>query len=179
MKKLPMKKEWKRIRAHFRRSVRSNSHFVVTLVDDEGYPRPMPIGSVALNREEPGGYFIEKFTSSFARFGEEGQQICVLAVNTNTWFWLRSLLKGQFYRPPAIRLYGRLGKLREGTAAEKERFQRLVRPARRTKGYKIMWKDMNRVRELTFERAEGANLGLMTDALWKNFVGSAVERVVH
>ena len=85
----------------------------------------------------------------------------------------------EFYRPPAIRLYGRLGELREGTKDEKERFQRLVRPVRRTKGYKVMWKDMNRVRELSFERAEGANLGLMTDVLWKDFVGSAVERVVH
>ena len=177
MKPIPIKKEWKRIREHFRRSRQANSHFVISIVDDQGYPRTIPIGSLMLNRD-PSAYFFERFTSSISRYGEPGQRICVLAVNTNRWFWIRSIFKGRFFRPPAIRLYGRLGELREGTPEERDRFQRLVKPVRRTKGYRLMWKDMSRVRELTFERAEGANLGKMTEALWKEFGSKTAERVL-
>ncbi|MEZ5039612.1 MAG: hypothetical protein R2828_06960 [Saprospiraceae bacterium] len=168
MKIIPIQKEWNRIRRHFHESRRSNSHFVLTVVDNEGYPRPIPIGSFMLNNE-PSGFFFEQFTSSFARFGEVGQRVCVLAVNTNKWFWLKSILWGRFERPPAIRLYGRLGERRQATAEEKVRFQRLVQPVRQTKGYKLMWKDMNMVRELSFERAEGAMIGKMTASLWASF----------
>lgn len=177
MKNIPIEKEWKRIREHFRRSRQANSHFVISLVDDEGYPRTMPIGSVMLNRE-PGGYFFEKFTSTFSRYGTPGQKICMLAVNTGRWFWIKSIFKGRFERPPAIRLYGRLGELREGTPEERERFQRMVRPVRGTKGHRLMWEDMSRVRELIFDRAEGANLGKMTEALWKEFGSRTTEKVL-
>lgn len=177
MKIIPIEKEWNRIRDHFRRSRKANSHFVLSIVDDQGFPRTMPIGSLMLNRDQT-GYFFEKFTSSFSRFGAPGQQICVLAVNSNRWFWLRSIFQGRFSRPPAIRLYGRLGELREGTPAERDRFQRLVKPVRGTKGHRLMWEDMSRVRELTFERAEGANLGKMTEALWKDFGVKTAEKVL-
>lgn len=175
---IAIKEEWECIRQHFRSSLRSTSHFVVTLLDDEGFPRPMPIGSVLLNKTQE-GFFFEQFTSSFSRFGKPGQKICVLAVNTNRWLWLKAIFRGYFYRPPAIRLYGRLGERRKATEKEKERFQRLVRPLRRTKGYNLMWKEMNMVRELKFERAEMAMLGKMTERVARELGSKAPESIVQ
>ena len=42
------------------------------------------------------GYYFEKFPSNLPIHAKANKKICVLAVNSNTWFWIKSLFKGKF-----------------------------------------------------------------------------------
>jgi len=86
----------------------------------------------------------------------------VMAVNSGLGFWLKSLLKGKFQRPPALRLYGEVGELRQASEKELALWQKRVKSARFTKGHKLMWRDMSMVRDITFTRVEMVKIGKMT-----------------
>ena len=45
-------------------------------------------------------------------------RVCVLAVNSSRWFWLRSLVSGNFGTRPAVRLHGVARELRPATERE-------------------------------------------------------------
>ncbi len=45
-------------------------------------------------------------------------RVCILAVNADKLFWVRSLMDGKFSAPPAVRLMGTVGELREATSEE-------------------------------------------------------------
>ena len=152
---------WRKIRIHFSKSFVANMHVSIASVNEENQPTITPIGSLFLNKDQTGFYF-EKFASKLNVNSRTNKSICVLAVNSNKWFWLKSLFKMKFEEYPAIKLYGELGIKREATEKEYNAFQRRVRKTKRLKGSQYLWKDMSMVREITFTKGEKINLGIMT-----------------
>ncbi len=152
---------WTEIRAHFRKAYQSNFHFSIATVSQDGLPSVTPIGTLFLNDDKTGFYF-EKYPKSIPLHAKSNTNICVLAVNSNKWFWLKALFKGQFKVSPAIKLYGQLGKKRPASAKEMARLQRRMKLTKRTKGHQMLWnRDMNMVREIHFTQASEMQLGAM------------------
>ncbi len=156
-----LKENWQRIRIHFRKSFGSNMHVSIASVNESNQPTVTPIGSLFLNNNQTGFYF-EKFATKLKANSKVNKNICVLAVNSNKWFWLKSLFKMKFVEYPAVKLYGVLGIKREATEKEYNAFQRRIRQTKRLKGSKYLWQDMSMVREIKFTKGEKINLGIMT-----------------
>ncbi|MCF6441313.1 hypothetical protein L1077_17905 [Pseudoalteromonas luteoviolacea] len=158
---MDIKTDWLEIKKLFRCSFKSSFHYAIATVKDDGCPHITPIGSLTLT--EPGkGYYFEKFTSQLPKSARTHERVCILAVNGSMWYWVKSLIKGEFGTRPAVRLYGTLGDLRDATESEKARFQRRVSKTRFTRGYKLLWKNMSKVREIEFDKAEQVKIGTMT-----------------
>lgn len=155
---------WKEVKEVFRESFKSSFHYSIATVSENGEPHVSPIGSLILGRPGEGFYF-EKFPSNLPRNLSNNNQVCVLAVNSGKWFWLKSLVAGKFSVPPAIRLYGEVGELREATEAELLLWQKRVKSVSFTKGHKLIWRDMSKVRDIRFTRVEPVKIGQMTRGL--------------
>lgn len=156
--------DWKIIRKHVNDSFKTSLHVSIASVDSENNPTVTPIGSLFLNRDQSGFYF-EKFTSSLTLNAVENNKICVLAVNSSKWFWLKSLWKGTFKKHPALQLYGTLGERREATEIEISRLSKRMKMTKKLKGHNYLWNDMTYVRELKFHKVTKMKLGKMTTAL--------------
>lgn len=153
--------DWQAIKHLFRKAFASSFHYAVSTVAENGEPHVTPIGSLILG--EPGrGCYFEEFPSRLPRNLASNPQVCVLAVNSSRWFWLTSLVRGKFRGRPAVRLYGKAGKVREATDAEIAVWQKRVRPVRFTKGHALMWRNMRTVRDIEFTRIEPVHIGQMT-----------------
>lgn len=153
--------DWNDIRRHFNKSFASNFHVAVASVDAGHCPTVTPIGSLFLNDDQTGFYF-EKFPSRLPAHAEANNNVCVLAVNSHTRFWLVSLFRGRFDTFPAIKLYGTLGEKRVATESEIGRLNKRMRRTRGLRGHQYLWGDMKTVRTLHFTSAEAARLGAMT-----------------
>jgi hypothetical protein len=156
--------DWIEIRRHFNRSFRSSLHVSIASLGPDNIPTATPIGSLFLNRDQTGIYF-EKYPYKLARFAHINDTVCVLGVNSDKFFWINSLMKGRFDRCPAIKLYGRLGPLRNASAVEVKKLRKRMSPTRWLKGHHYLWSDMEKVREITFTHAEPIRLGDMTSHL--------------
>jgi hypothetical protein len=157
-----IQENWSDIRAHFNRSVKSSFHVSIASVNSEGQPIVTPIGSLFLNKELRGFYF-EKYTSNLPLNAKQNKNICVLAVNSNLWFWVRSLIKVKFINDPAVKLYGVLGEKRKASEIELSRLKKRTKLFKISKkGYDYLWGDMCYVREVEFTKAEKIKLGKMT-----------------
>lgn len=161
---MDIKTNWNKIRLHFSKSFRSNFHVSIASVDSENNPTVTPIGSLFLNKNLTGFYF-EKYPSKLPVYAKINRKICVLAVNSSTWFWIKSLIRGKFKNYPAIKLYGELGQKREATKIEITRLNKRMVTTKGMKGNTYLWGDMKLVREITFTKAEKINLGEMTKDL--------------
>lgn len=135
----------------------------VATVTEDGMPHVSPIGSVFLLNKDKGFYF-EKFTKNIPKNNQNTPYATLMSVNVSKWFWLKSLLKGQFKTPPAIRLLVKLGELREESNQEASAFKRRVNIFKRTKGYDLMWKDMSLIREFEIVEYKPVYIGHMTKA---------------
>ena len=133
----------------------------VATVNDQGQPHVTPIGSVVL-KDINNGWFFQKFTKNIAINSQHCNYATIMAVNDGRGFWLKSLLKGQFKSPPAMRLLVKLGELRPATAAEGEKFKRRVKKFKHTKGYANMWQDMAEIREFEIIEFKPVFIGTMT-----------------
>jgi hypothetical protein len=133
----------------------------VATVTEEGMPHVSPIGSVFLINKDKGFYF-EKFTKNIPKNSEHMPYATLMSVNVSKWFWLKSLLKGQFRTPPAIRLLVKLGELREKSDKETSSFKKKVSIFKLTKGYDLMWKDMSLIREFEIVEYKPVFIGKMT-----------------
>jgi hypothetical protein len=152
---------WRNIRQHFNKSFKSNFHISIASVDANNNPTVTPIGSLFLNDNQTGFYF-EKFTSKLPLHANTNKNICVLGVNSNRWFWIMALFKGNFSSPPAIKLYGELGEKRKATPKEIKRLNRRMKMTKGLKGNTYLWGNMQFVREVSFKNVESINLGKMT-----------------
>ena len=161
---MDIKTNWNKIRLHFSKSFRSNFHVSIASVDSENNPTVTPIGSLFLNKNLTGFYF-EKYPSKLPVYAKINRKICVLAVNSSMWFWIKSLIRGKFKNYPAIKLYGELGQKREATKIEITRLNKRMVTTGGMKGNTYLWGDMKLVREITFTKAEKINLGEMTKDL--------------
>ena len=117
---------------------------------------------------KPGhGLYFEEFTRTMPINMRANKKICVLAVNSSRWYWIRSLVKGRFATAPAVRLYGTVGEARLATDDEIGRWRQRVSHLRLTKGHKLLWANMKFVRDIEFTRMEPMLIGSMTSELWK------------
>lgn len=158
---MEISQDWPDIKALFRETFRSSFHYAIATVNPDGSPHVTPIGSLILT--QPGqGFYFEKFTQQLPRNLAANNRVCVLAVNSSRWFWIGSLFRGRFPTRPAIRLHGVAGELRPATEREKALWLKRVRPARFSKGHAMMWRDMDQVREIAFDRVEPVRIGRMT-----------------
>ena len=153
-------KDWPAIRAHFNKSIRSSLHVSIASVGTDNKPTVTPVGSLFLNGDQTGFYF-EIFVSKLPLHEKQNKNICVLAVNSNKWVWLKALFKLKFKSNPAIKLYGQLGNRRPATDIEISRLERRMKATKGLKGHNYLWGNMAIVREIKFIEAEGANLGKM------------------
>jgi len=161
---MDIKSNWKEIKKHFNRSFRTNFHVSIASVDKDGIPTVTPIGSLFLNNNQTGFYF-EKYPKSLPENVNYSTNICALAVNSNTWFWLKSLYTGEFKNYPALKLYGQLGEKREATEIEIKRLNARMKSTKGFKGNTYLWGKMKYVRDVSFFRVEKINLGKMTENL--------------
>ena len=157
---------WPQIKRLFVHTLRTSMHYAIVSVDEEGLPHATPIGSLILT--EPGkGYYFEVFTNKMPRNLANQSQVCVMAIDSSKWAWLKALLRGRFGRPPGVRLYGVAGPRREATTEERNRWQHRVRHLRWTKGYKRLWQDLRYVRDIEFNRVDPVQIGILTRGLWR------------
>lgn len=162
---MQLKENWPEIKSLFRQSFRSSFHCALATVNDSGEPHVTPIGSLIL--DIPGhGFYFEEFPRQLPRNLQGNRQVCVLAVNSGRWFWLKALFLGRFSTPPAIRLRGQVGELREATAEELALWHRRIRSLRASRGYALIWKDMRMVRDIEFTSVEPVLIGEMTRQVW-------------
>jgi uncharacterized protein len=161
---MDLKTDWDKIRLHFKRSFKSNFYVSIASVDPENNPTITPIGSLFLNDNQTGFYF-EKYPTKLPKHANTNRNICALAVNSNTMFWIKALFKGKFGSYPAIKLYGQLGERRTATEKETDRLNRRMKSTKGLKGNKYLWGKMEFVREIVFTKAEKINLGEMTNEL--------------
>ena len=159
-----IKTNWRTIRQHFNKSFSSNLHVSIASVDSEGNPTVTPIGSLFLNDDQTGFYF-EKFPSKLPAHAKTNPKVCLLAVNSNRFFWLKALFRVKFSEYPAIKLYGELGERRKATDKEISRLNRRMKATKGLKGNTYLWGNMETVRVISFTKAEKINLGKMTQEL--------------
>ncbi len=138
----------------------------VATVSAEGMPHVTPIGSVVL-KDKNNGWFFQKFTQNIPNNSQHCEYATIMAVNDGRWFWLKSLLKGQFKTPPAMRLLVKLGELRPATEAESQKFKRRVKPFKHTKGYAMMWQDMAEIRAFEIIEYKPVFIDKMTSQQFK------------
>ncbi len=149
--------QWQEIR----RLVKQANHVSVATVKPDGSPHVSPIGSFSLHPAEPRGYWLEKYPSNLPRHLEADQRVQIMAVQGGVGFWLKSLWRGDFVGPPAVRLVGTAGALRPVTDQEQERFQKRVKLVRSLKGAKYLWTGMAVARDITIEEIVPVRLGSM------------------
>lgn len=161
---MDIKSDWKEIKIHFNKSFRTNYYVSIATVDKKNKPTVTPIGSLFLNNNQTGFYF-EKYPAKLPDSAQNNSNICVLAVNSNIWFWLKSLFIGEFKNYPAIKLYGQLGDKRKANDIEIRRLNGRMKSTKGFKGNSYLWGKMEYVRDISFTSAEKVNLGEMTEKL--------------
>jgi hypothetical protein len=160
---IPVNK-WNLIRPIFDNAFKSCLHFAMATVNEDGSPHITPIGSLIL-RETPTGFFFDEYCTKTDENITRNPMVCFLAVNADRSFWVKSLIKGKFSAPPAVRLIGTVGELREAAPDEIASWQNRVAFARLTKGYNITWSRMHTVRDVQFDSFEPMSSGIMTSGL--------------
>jgi hypothetical protein len=157
---------WETIRAVFEEGFKSCVHFAVATVNKGGSPHVTPIGALIL-REDRTGFYFEENPTRMPRNLKRNPRVCILAVNADKSFWGKSLLEGKFSSPPAVRLLGKVGELREATTDEVAAWQKKIALAKGTKGYKLLWEKFAKVRDISFDSFEPVDVGEMTSGLWQ------------
>lgn len=155
---------WEIVKKVFKQSFSSSFHYSIASVDINSKPHVTPIGSLILGKPGHAVYF-EEFTSQLPINISTNNSICVLAVNGGKLFWLKSLIKGQFSEPPALRLEGQAGLLRKATEQEVNLWHKRVKSVNFTKGHKLIWKNMGMVREIKFTKIIPIKIGAMTNTI--------------
>jgi len=153
-------KDWETIKQHFSRSFGSSLHVSIASVDNDNFPTVTPIGSLFLNNDQSGFYF-EKFPKNLPKHSEINNKVCVLAVNSSKWYWVRSLFYNRFKSYPAIKLYGILGEKRPATEIELHALKRRMRMTKRLKGHQFLWDNMGFVRDIQFSKVSAVKFGEM------------------
>jgi hypothetical protein len=158
-------KHWETIRSVFGEGSKSCLHFAFATVNDDGSPHVTPIGSLILRSDKTGFYF-EDTTTKMPSNLKRNPRVYIMAVNSDLAYWGNSLMEGKFTSPPAVRLSGTVGELRNATADELAAWQEKIAILKGTKGYELLWSKMIKVRDITFDSFDPVNMGEMTAGLW-------------
>ncbi|GAB2506211.1 pyridoxamine 5'-phosphate oxidase family protein [Nocardia heshunensis] len=155
---------WGQVREIAERARRSTGHFAIASVDPEGIPNITPVGTVFF-RDDSTAFYFDQYTSTLARNLDTNPQICLLAVDSGSGFWFRSLLRGRFSTLPGVRLYGTAGPRRPATESELNQVRNRVRPMQFLKGGRLLWSNFTHVRDITFTTARPVRYPVMMSHL--------------
>lgn len=162
---MDLQENWESIKGIFLRAGKTSMCTAMATIDPDGSPHVAAIGSLIL-QEPCRGFYFEEFPGKTKRNLNRDPRVSVMAVDSGKLFWLKSLIRGRFTSAPGLRLYGTAGERRKASSEEKALWLRRVRPMRGTRGYNILWRDMETVRDIHFERFEPLTTGPMTRNLW-------------
>jgi len=163
---MDISKNWHEILNVLRKGKQSNRFFSIATVDENGNPHVTPIGHVYFNNNMT-GYYFDAYSKAMPKNFATNKRICLMAVNSSSWFWLTSLLRGRFASAPAVRLLGEVGDARDATTEEIETLKNSIRITRKLKGHKLLWGDLTRVRDMTFTDFSPATYPVMCEGLWQ------------
>jgi len=152
---------WPWITRLFKKSILTTGFYSFATSRPDGSAHVTPIASLVLN-EDGSGYFSDVLPGTMAGNLEGDERICIMAVRMGFWYWLKGLISGRFEGWPGVRLYGTAGKRRRARPGEVDRWRRRVKRFKRLKGYKILWQDVDVVRDVTFTHYEPVKAGGMT-----------------
>ena len=155
---------WEAIRKVFDEAYKSCFHYAVASVNSDGSPHVTPIGGLFL-RDDRTGFYFDEFPTRLNENLKLNPRVCVMAVNADKMFWGKALFDGKFPSAPGVRLTGTVGDVREATQDEIEAWQKKVGFTKGMKGYKIMWENMRKVRDIKFGAYEPIFLADMTAGL--------------
>jgi hypothetical protein len=160
-----IEKHWKQICEVVAKGQASTIYCSIASVGLDGMPNVTPIGTVFL-RDNLTGYYFDHYTSALAKNLDANPNLCVMAVNSGFWFWLRSFWRGHFISPPGVRIYGKAGPLRPATAEEIALIESRVRPTKFLKGSRILWSGFTHVRDIVFTSFRPVTYPKMVEGLW-------------
>lgn len=155
--------DWTIIRRVARDGFASGMHFAVASMGADGAPHVTPIGSLCLGA--PGhGFWLEEYAAGLARRLDADPRVCVMALNTARWEFLKALWRGEARRPFGVRLHGTVGARRAATDQELALFRGRVRPLRFLRGHDLLWGNKLRtVRDVRFHAFEPVRIGPLGD----------------
>ncbi len=160
--RLKIEHNWETVKKNFIACQKSSMGVVqIASVDEEGIPNMTPIGSLFLKKERT-AFFCNRFPENLNQNLKNNDRICVIAMNSSKWFWMKSLFKGRFVTCPGIKLFGRVSPKRELKKDERAQWERMVKPFQFFKGYHLLWKDMSHASDIVFEDYEYLKAGKMT-----------------
>lgn len=157
---------WSEIVAVANQAKRANRHFSIATVSADGNPHITPIGHVFF-RDDMTAYYFDAYSKAMPKHFESNRRICLMAVNSSPWFWLKSLYHGEFGSAPALRLFGEVSEARAASKEEIRQLRRSIRTTRWLKGHKMLWGDLDRVRDIRFTDCSPAHYPVMCANLWK------------
>jgi uncharacterized protein len=156
-----IRSDWPWITNLFQQGIVTTGFYSFATVNDDGSAHVTPIASLVLG-DDCSGYFSDVFPASMAQNLKRDQRVCIMAVRMGFWYWLRALISGRFEGWPGVRLYGTVGERRKSRPGEVERWRKRVRRFKHLKGYKLLWKNVDIVRDITFTHYEPVRAGAMT-----------------
>ncbi|MBP6190434.1 MAG: pyridoxamine 5'-phosphate oxidase family protein [Acinetobacter sp.] len=140
-------KDWKNIRQVFGAAQKASLYSSIATVDSFGQPTITPIGTIFLNDDQT-AFFFDTFTEKLSENLKHNSKACIQAVNSGKWFWLSSLIQGNFKDYPGVRLYVEIGELRLATEQEKLAVDKRIKPLQWTKGSQLIWSEFTHVRDI-------------------------------
>jgi uncharacterized protein len=152
---------WPWIVRNFGRGMEKSIFYTFGTVNADGSPHLAPYASLVLN-DDCTGYYSDVFPNHMSRNLAADRRVCVMAVNGGMWYWLKGLFRGRFDHWPGIRLYGTVDKSRPAEPGEVDRWRVRVRRFKRLKGYDLLWKGVDTVRDIRFTHFEPVRVGAMT-----------------
>lgn len=159
---LPLSTDWPWIVRHFEKSLKTGRFYTFASTNPDGTAHMTPIASLVLN-DDCSGFYSEVFPGCMVANFKTDQRVCVMAVCMGFGYWFKGLRTGRFDQWPGLRLYGTVARqTRKAAPGEVERWLRRVKRYRWLKGYNLLWKDVQSVRDIVFDRYEPVRLGPMT-----------------
>lgn len=161
-----LRSHWPEIMQIARAAKKSNRYFSFATTDALGNPHVTPIGHVFF-REDMSAYYFDAYSKAMPKHFQHNKRVCVMAVNSSPRFWLGALWRGRFPSAPGVRLFGEVGEARQASDEELRDYQQSIRLTRRLKGAKLLWQDLQQVRDIHFTDFAPVGYPQMCDALWQ------------
>lgn len=163
---MALQQHWPAILDIVNATKKSNRFFSIATVDKYGNPHVTPIGHVFF-RDNMSAYYFDAYSTAMPKNFQHNKRICLMAVNSGLLFWLNALWRGQFSAPPGVRLIGDVGEARQASDSELQEYRQSIRMFQNLKGSKLLWQDLQTVRDIHFSDFSPVNYPLMCDGLWQ------------
>ena len=144
---MDLEQDWPLIRQAFEAGLRASKHCAVASVDAYGAPHITPIGFLFL-RDNRTAFYFEKHTKKLPHHLSHNRRVCLMTVNSSTYFWLAALKRARFPSLPGVRLFGEVEDLRRATPEELTRLDERIGVAKHLPGAKIIWSGLDTVRDI-------------------------------